>query len=273
MRFSIVLWVVWVVAGSAWAEATGYLGVVSASRTVEIAAEVAGRVEAVAVALGDSVDAGETLVQMELPGLEREIARADAALEGARSAAKQASIELEDLAAQLARRSTADDAFSAEELEGLRTRHRIKEAELERAHATSEERRAELGALRERRDALRIVAPFDALIARQGVNAGAFVQAGERLLQIVDRGDPIVRFAVPAGEAGWLEAGAPISFRLDGDDDDGDAFDARVVRVAPEVDAATEMIFAEAESIVSDSNRARPPMGSVVRVWPSPSID
>ncbi len=252
-------------------EAVGHLGVVIPVQSVDMAAEVAGTVRSISVALGDTVAAGQGLMEIAVPGLERQIAQAQASVQGARSIASQAAIELEDIERQLERRKQADEVFSAEELEAIDLKRRIKRAELDQANASTKERQAELALFRERLDASSIQAPYDGVVALLQCTEGSYAQAGESLLRLIGLEPPIIRFAVPAGDSAWLTAGATLDVRLDGAQESGKSIGAVVERVSPEIDPATDMLFAEArfdQQAQEGLDGLLIATGAVVRVWP-----
>jgi multidrug efflux pump subunit AcrA (membrane-fusion protein) len=211
------------------------------------------------------------LVELEVPGLDRQITQAQAAVLGARSVASQATIELADLQRQLDRRSHTDNVFSQEELEALELKRQLKQAELEQADATTRVREAELELLRERRTALRIESPYAGRVAFCDAIAGSYVQPGRTLLQIIGVGAPFIRFAVPANEANWLVPGSGLEVWLDTDTAPTQFLSATVLRVAPEIDPDSEMFFAEAAFDAGHRTGAAPTAaeisnGAVVRV-------
>jgi len=149
-------------------------GTVTPDREAVILAEVAGTVHRVAVALGDRVEEGQVLLEID-PSLHRaRVREAETALESARIGREKAEKDLERSRAMFERGTVSDS-----ELETARTRF----AETEAAHA------AAAASLEEAKKNLRgaiLTAPFDARVAARPPDPGSTVNPGAPLLTLVD---------------------------------------------------------------------------------------
>lgn len=237
-----------------------YLGVVLPSESVEVVAENAGRVERVAVRPGDVVARGAPLAAVAADGLRHELAiartgsaRARAALDVAEIAVRRAEREHRrrlDLGELLSREAVEEAAF---ELEAATRRHAGAAADLAAVEAELERLDDALARSTAR-------APFAGTVAARHVDPGTVIAAGAPLVRLIGDGQGRVRFAVPPAEAGRLRPG--LALRIDAAA--AAAGRAELERVAPEIDAASQTVFAEARLAAA----AALPPGSLVRVSP-----
>ncbi len=149
-------------------------GVLRGVRSVELAAEVAGRVLAVPAEEHAPVLAGDVLVRLDPVLLEAGVARAEASLLQARAVHRLARLEL-DRQRDLFARQVASTA----ELDRA-------ESEERSSRAGAAEARASLDDAVARLDQTRIVAPFDAIVNWLDLEPGAYVETGARLAELID---------------------------------------------------------------------------------------
>lgn len=242
-------------------EAGCYLGVLLPSESVEVMAAVAGQVDRVAVRPGDAVARGALLAAVAADRLPHELAIARTGLARARSDLDVAEIAVRraerehrrrlDLGELLSREAVEEAAF---ELEAATRRRDGAAADLAAVRADLARLDGELA-----RSAVR--APFAGTVAARHVDPGRVVAAGEPLVRLIGDGEARVRFAVPPAEAGRLEPGLPLRVEAAGA---AASVRAELERMAPEIDAASQMVFAEARL----AGTAAPPPGTVVRVSP-----
>jgi RND family efflux transporter MFP subunit len=156
---------------AAWA--IEYDCVTEPSRTVEVRAPVEGRIDEIAVDRGDSVEAGQVLIQLD-SGVERanlELARFRATMQGAIRSA-ESRLEYADLKASRNEQLHEERFVSAEERDEALTDRRLAEAELVRQR--DEQRIAELE-FKRAEELLRqrtVVAPIDGLVVERNMSAG-----------------------------------------------------------------------------------------------------
>lgn len=163
-------------------------GQVEPWRQLQVSARLTAQVEALDVALGDSVSKGDRL--LELSGDDR-----PAAVAGARARVRQLEADL-----RAADRLRSDQLVS--ESEQLRL-------ETELAAARAELRQASLAM-----EYLEPRAPFDGVINARHVETGTLVQAGEPLFDVVQV-DPLrVTGFVPQQQAGKLAPGQEVTVSL-----------------------------------------------------------
>jgi membrane fusion protein (multidrug efflux system)/multidrug efflux system membrane fusion protein len=215
-----------------------------ASETVNLSAELRGRLESVSVRPGERVTRGMVLAEIQPLNLPEQIVSAEAAVQVARSGISQAETALRLAREREARVEAAPDMFSAEQRSVAKGNRETSDKELESARARLVQAEAELRGLRGQSARRVLRAPTDGWVAARLLDPGALVEAGEPVVRL-KRGDRyLLRFAVPPADAGRWAPGTPISWHPDGQED---RYPAVVARVAQQVDPASQMVFVEAD--------------------------
>lgn len=246
------------------AEPATYVGVIVASETVNLSAELRGRLESVTVRPGERVSRGMVLAEIQPLNLPEQIVSADASVQMARSAVSQAETALRLARERMSRTEAAPDMFSAEQRSVALGNRDTSEKELDSARARLVQAEVELKRLRGQSARRVLRAPADGWVAARLLDPGALVEAGEPIVRL-KRGDRyLLRFAVPPAEAVRWPAGTPILWHPDGQDA---AYPATVARVAQQVDSPSQMVFVEADLGASDASGLIRD-GLVVRVEP-----
>jgi RND family efflux transporter MFP subunit len=238
--------------------------VVIANRTADVPAVQTGTLRRYRVRLGDPVVAGQTIASLDRAPVEKDLAMAEASLRAARAEEARATIELDQARQILERRRAVAWALSKEDMEGLSAKEALARANAEIATAHSAEQDAHVQKLRDELAKCEIRAPFSGRIGLLHQSEGMLVTPGTPVARLVADTDLWIRFAVPPAEASWATAGGNAEVLLE---ESGARAHARVEHVAPEVDAASGMIFVEAR-LETASGRARVRPGMVVRVRP-----
>ncbi len=173
-----------------------YAGRVIAVDQVQLAFEIAGRVEEVAVDIGDRFEAGDTLARLDAVDAELALQRTRAELQDARAAAEEARRNLERTTT-LARSKAAS------------------EAALDQAEALAERTEAQVSALkvaldqaRERLADTQLTAPYGGTVAQRRVEPAQTVHAGQTAFAIDAAGDGYeIAYHVPARDLARLRQG------------------------------------------------------------------
>ncbi|TFY99551.1 efflux RND transporter periplasmic adaptor subunit [Ramlibacter rhizophilus] len=241
---------------------------VATDSRVEVGATVTGRVVRVRVREGDTVDAGDVLVELEDQELRAALQQAQAAerqaqarLAGLRSTGRQAAgaavaqaeAQWRNARAELARNEqlVAQGFVSAARLDDARRALEVaaaqREAALAQARATAdrgtdvEQASAQLAAARAATEAAqarlaqsRVQAPAEARVLARLVEPGQIVQPGRALLRLALRSPRELVAAVDERFLEQLEPGQPAIVAADAFPDR--PFEARVARIAPAID-------------------------------------
>ena len=230
------------------------IGQVEARRSWLVGPTVAGRVLGVQVDVGQAVQPGQALAEMDPVDLDQRLAALDASLARAQSTQQAAGAQVADAQARRAlaaanlkrNEDLAQQAFiSAGALEARAQEVASANAGLQAAQANLggtaqnlSRLRAERAALAQQRGNLKLVAPAAAVVTARDAEAGTTVVAGQAVLRLVDPASLWVKLRVDQGRSAGLAPGlvARIALRSR----PGEVFAGRVVRVEALADAVTE---------------------------------
>ncbi|HEY0711458.1 MAG TPA: HlyD family efflux transporter periplasmic adaptor subunit [Polyangia bacterium] len=221
---------------------TGFLGVVLLGDAVSVEPSRTSRILRVLVRVGDDLERGAPIAQLDLGALEQSLEEA----EQVRAAA----------AARLRRRRllarAAMPAVAAEELDNARF-------DLARE-------RARVSGLKRELAANTLVAPFDGTVTDQYLHDGAVSGPGKPVVRVISRGTPRVRFAVPAEHGGAVAEKSPIRVTLPASDL---RLSGQVTTSTSEVDVQSGMSYVTATLDLESHSEAAKKIsnGTIVRVF------
>lgn len=238
------------------AEPAGFLGVILPRQTIDVSAQAGGRIAAILVRPGDEVRLGQPLARLDPEALRHDLERSAAALRLAQSDESRAALDLADAESRQRRRLAIPESFSKEDLASAEIQRQAAIAALEGARARRAGAEAEVRLARTALGELDLKAPFAGTVALRYLDAGATVGSGTPVLRLVSSRERIVRFAAPPEEARRLQPGTAIRATVAAG---AAGITGTIERIAPEVDAASQMIFVEArvERQAADPTEAR----------------
>lgn len=146
----------------------------------EIFSRINGLVKDRYVQLGEKVKKGQLLAEIDTPDLDAEAASAKSTLISAQKRLMEAKYQL-DYASRTYERyrnSSQDGAISAQELEAKYNSFKTSEMAYEGAKADVEKAREDLNRLTALQSYKRVTSPFDGVISKYNIDAGANVVAG-----------------------------------------------------------------------------------------------
>ena len=196
------VWVDSVKTGSIQAE-WSFLGDVIALQQARLAAGASGEVRRVLVRVGDRVEQGQLLVEI------------DPSLAAARVRAAEASRNAGDAELERARRDAerlskaGPDIAAGAEIEQAESEQKRASAERQRRRAAAAEARAELGRHR-------VKAPFQGVISMRSVDPGDWVDPGVQVVELVDDRGVEVLASVPPEVSRYLSIGDQATLRYRG---------------------------------------------------------
>lgn len=241
----------------------GWIGVLVARESVDVTAESPGRVLAVHVQIGDRVRRGDRIATLDTRVMAQDLEMARSSLRAAEAEERRSADELAEAKARNERRQANPDFFSKEDLAEVALQAKTAAAAYEVAQARVAEQRSRIRQLEAGLSQNEVRAPFDGRVAERFADAGALVGPGTAVVRLISAGDLQVRAAVPPEEARALHVGDPVAvtvrtqnLRLSG----------TVERVAPEVDAASQMVLIEVQLAPSPGMEGRLQTGLVVDV-------
>lgn len=254
-------------------ETSTFTGNLEAEQASSVQAEQSGRVEQILVQQGQAVNAGTPLIRLGAEQEQADVEAAQARIDIAQASRRRALSELEALRAerdrvraeltlqeeQLGRTSTLVErgALPREELDITQRNLRVQRANLsaidrriqaaqdtvQEAEATLQERRASLRRIRDNLQDTTITAPFAGVIGDIPVEAGDYVEPGQRLTQLIDNGNLDLSISIPQERSADLVTGLPVEII----DSEGNALQTGSISfVSPQVQSDSQFIPTEA---------------------------
>ncbi len=240
------------------------IGTVEARQTYRIGPTAAGRLQHLAVDVGDAVRAGQTLGAMDPVDLDERIRAQEAAYKRAEAAVREASARQAFAAAQAQRYAQLEVARSTSEETVQLKRQELAVADAALAAAREEAARvqADTAALRSQRSHLRLLAPADGVVTVRDAEPGSTVLAGQAVLEVVAPHSLWVHLRIDQASAAGLVAGLPAQVHLRSHP--GAPLPGRVLRVEPKADAVTEETLAKV--VFTQLPTPLPPLGELAEV-------
>lgn len=229
----------------------------------DLAPAVGGRLETVAVRIGDAVQPGQVLARVDDDALRQSLAEARAQLQVAEAGLQRTRTEAELAARELDRVAplAERDLVSAQELDARRAGAESLAAEVTVAEARLAEAAARVARLEQQVADSRVVSPYDGQVADRYLDPGTVVQAGTPVVRVVAGGPLRVRFRVPEQDLVGLAAGLPLSVTAGGNDEPVPGTVERLAGAVSPEDRAVAV-----EGVVEDAPWLRPGMSARVRV-------
>jgi RND family efflux transporter MFP subunit len=243
----------------------GWIGVLVARESVDVKADSPGRVRSMHVSIGDSVKRGDLIATLDRSLAAQDLEMARSALRGAQADEHRAADELAEARARDERRQKNPDFFSKEDLAQAALQAKTAASAYEVARSRTAEQATRVRQLETSLSRNEIRAPFDGRVAERFADAGAVVDPGTRLVRLISAGDLLVRAAVPPEEARRLKEGDAVTVTVR---TLGLRIPGTLQRIAPEVDAASQMVLVEIHLAPTPAVEGRLQTGLVVDVVP-----
>ena len=199
-------------------------GTMTSARVARLSTEVSGLVDNVAVEVGDAVETGATLIE-----LDREIEQLT--LQALQAAVAQSRAELVD-----ARRRYQDAKRLREQKSVSENELRLLEAEVEVDSAKLKQKQAEQSRQQARVDRHTLRAPFSGVISERLTETGEWIEPGNPVLMLVAVDDLRIEFRVPQEFYNRITTDSSISVTLDALPEV--EFDGRIDAIVPVSDTS-----------------------------------
>jgi RND family efflux transporter MFP subunit len=212
-------------------------GTVTALEEASIRTRANGYVRRRLVDIGDKVEAGALLLEVDTPDLEQQLEQARAQLAQASAALTLAKANKDYAETTLSRREKLAPAgvTSAEELDKSRAEASVAAASVSVAQASLEAQSANVRRLTQERSFARVTAPFAGTITTRSVDKGSLVSPSAELFTLAST-DPIrVVIEVPQDVAPSVKLDVPAKVTIR--EFPGRAFEGKVARFASALDA------------------------------------
>jgi HlyD family secretion protein len=246
-------------------------GTLEAKKTVEIGAEVTGKVVSVAVDFNDVVKKGQELATIDPEQLRASTQQSRAELSAAQATVLEtrASAEETMLAAARAEEQAKRGLISSQQLEAARAAAARAKAAQSSAEARTVLSRASLGLASTRLEKTKILSPIDGIVLSRSVEPGQTVTAGFQTPILFKLAEDLaqMRLIVEVDEAdiGRVREGLSASFTVDAYPER--EFPSRVVSVRNEPKVAQNVVTYQAVLAVENTERLlRPGMTATARV-------
>jgi RND family efflux transporter MFP subunit len=240
------------------------IGTVEARYTYKIGPTVAGRLKELDVDVGDRVQGGQLLGEMDPIDLDDRVRSQESAFKRAQAALREAEARQAYAQSQARRYEQLFTVRSVSE-EMVTT----KRQELQIATAAMSAAREDLAragsdreALIAQRANLRLLAPADGVVAVRDADPGTTVVAGQAVVEVIDSGSLWVNVRFDQISASGLTAGLPAQIVLRSRS--GQVLTGRVLRLEPMADAVTEEMLAKV--IFDKQPEPLPPIGELTEV-------
>jgi membrane fusion protein, multidrug efflux system len=214
------------------------------------------------VQVGDHVEQGAVVAEMDVRGDRGELQAATAAWKASKAELDRLALELDEARATRSDVERLEEFVSKAELREKQFAEKLTAARKRSAGATLEEQRSKMKEASARIAEAELRAPFSGQVARRYADPGATLGTGEPVVQLISDAR-LVRFAVPEGRTRTLRLGAPVVVVFA---DEGIEVQGQVSTIAPEIEAGTRLVFAEAKVALSASEAKALRVGTVGRV-------
>lgn len=243
-------------------EAAPMTGVLVPENEITLTASGFGRLERLDVQLGDHVDEGDVVAQLDVRGDRSDLAAATASWKASAAELERLELELERAKQTRTDVEQLEDFVSKAEIREQRFAEKLAAARRRSAGASLREQRSRMTEVQTRISEAELRAPFSGEVSQRFVDPGATLSAGEAVVELISD-QRRVRFAVPEARGHALHEGATVEIRFG---DDTTTFSGTVVTIAPEIEAGTRIILAEASLDPTDERLARLRVGAVAQV-------
>ncbi len=254
------------------------IGTIEARYTYKIGPTIAGRVKSVIVQVGDLVEAGQLLGEMDIVDFDARIASLDASLKRSEASALAAEAQVQDATArsayaeaQAARyeqlweaRATTEVSIEAKRQDVQVTRAVLAAARANLQAARQEQTRiaADRDGVIQQRSNLKFSAPVAGLVVLRDAEPGTTVVAGQAVVTIIDPASLWINARFDQRRSLGLRASLPARIALRSQA--GPGLPGHVLRIEPLADSITEETLAK---IVFDQRPdPLPPLGELAEV-------
>ena len=200
-------------------------GTIMPLTSVDVSADITGRVTAIGVREGERVSKGQFLLQIDPAQYRAAVARAEALVASNQSSLAQAKANLDQAERALSRSrelaQTSPNLVSAESVEQAQTAFDVARANYTASQAQVEQSRATLQEARDNLSKTRLVAPMDGQVVRLNVEVGevavpgTFSRETALLMTIADMSEILAKVKVDETDVVRLELGDSVRVTID----------------------------------------------------------
>ncbi|NLC69948.1 MAG: efflux RND transporter periplasmic adaptor subunit [Desulfuromonadaceae bacterium] len=240
------------------------IGTIEARFRYRIGPTFAGRVQRLEVDVGDQVQGGQVIGEMDPVDLDDRLRAMDAAQKRAEAQLREAEVRNDHARKEAHRyqlafreRSVSEEIAAAKQQENLVTEEGLKAAREELSRIVAERQ-----AVKALRTDLKLVAPVGGLVVSREGEPGTTVVAGQVVVEMIDPASVWVDVRFDQITAQGLKAGLPARILLRSQENR--VLTGRILRVEPLADAVTEETLAKV--IFDELPEPLPPIGELTEV-------
>jgi membrane fusion protein (multidrug efflux system) len=228
-------------------------------QTVDVAPKAGGRLQSVAVKLGDAVRRGQMIAKIEDTELREQVNQAEASHRVAEAGVRrsEADLSLAQTNVERARNLYGRQLLPKQQLDDAEARYVSAVAQLDLSQAQVAQSEARLKELRINLGNTSVVSPTDGFVSQRHVDPGAWVSQNAPVVSVVDIASLRLVANVVEKDLKAVNAGDPAVVEVDAFP--GEKFNGRIARVSPILDPATRTAAMEIE-IPNRENRLKPGM-------------
>jgi len=216
-------------------------GTVVATRASRLSPSIGGLVKSISLDLGDRVEAGDTVVELDDSLARLAVEQAGAAVEEAQADAAEKT-RLHSIGRNLTKRGV----ITQDQLDA-------RAAEMRMARAVVKRLRADESAKNELLQRHRIVAPFAGVVASRDTEVGEWVAPGANIVELVANKDVAVDVSLPQEFVASVQSG--VSIELSFDALGGERFPAGRIALAPSGDVTTRSFVLRIEPQINNTGK------------------
>jgi RND family efflux transporter MFP subunit len=245
------------------------MSVLSVEHSVDVAAQRDGVVIATEKDEGSPVQAGEELGRLDDSVLQTEIEKAQSDLIVAQNNVKYKEAEEQAKGAQLHRQQLLRQSglSSDADLEQAQFEDKAVQFEVDSWKSIVQSNEAQIRQLRLEIDKTHVRAPFSGVVVHRYIRQGQQVAANDKCFRVSQLSPLEVEFQVPETSGLRPRPGVALAVRLASGS--AESFEARILRVSPTVDPASDSYDVIAQLTGTNLLPLRPGM-SVRVMWPAP---
>ncbi|MFL6298998.1 MAG: efflux RND transporter periplasmic adaptor subunit [Terriglobales bacterium] len=234
-------------------------GPIVVENQVDLAAQRDGVVARIVADTGTKVHKGQLLAELDDRQLSAERQAAEARARSIAADVKNWEAESKVQESDLSRAEAMmkADLITKQELDHVRYKLTASQFEVEREKQNQQNAEASMRALQLEEEKMRIVAPFEGVVARRYVRAGQKVAKDDKLFWVTATSPMTVKFALPEKFAGKVHSGAELT--VTSETSPKEKHTARVTMVSPVVDPSSGTIEVSA-TLLGDAGELRPGM-------------
>jgi len=249
------------------ADAAGILSVLSVEHQVDVGTQMDGVVVSIDKDEGSPVQFGDVLGRLDDRDLQMELVKANDDLKVSQNNVLYKEAELKAKSAALKRQQLLRDSglSSQADLEEAEFEAKAADYDLKGWRAEVESSEAHIRQLELQIDETQLRAPFSGVVVRRYIRVGQVLAKNDKCFRVSQLAPLLVQFQVPESSGQKPAEGAPLQLRLA--DNPARTMAARVTKVSPTVDPASDSYDVTAQLTGQDLASLRP--GMAVRVlWP-----